>query len=180
MFFKLNAHTGHWESLLKFRFKCRGSGARPMTLHLFLKIFPPKDIECYNIVTMSRKVIDSSGNSGEWILRHTPEVQNIFVEDKGKLQVWKTINKVLWVHCNVSEMRRWGGITCNACKCKLWGTKMKETLTQSRELRITGSMWIALSSPAIVWSVWCKSFEKFKKGELMPHYPVVSSFSGRW
>lgn len=88
-FLNFNVHTNHWGSLLKFRF--RGSRGRLVTLHFFLKS-PPSQRHLNNTkaVTLSRKVIDHSGGSGERILRHILEAQDIFVDERDKIPVRKT------------------------------------------------------------------------------------------
>lgn len=62
-----------------------------MTLHFFLKSPPSRrHLNTTNAVTLSRKVIDLSGGSGEWILRHILEAQDIFVDEQDKIPVRKT------------------------------------------------------------------------------------------
>ena len=56
-----------------------------MTLHFFLKSPPSqRHLNATNSVTLSRKVSDHSGGSGEWILRRILEAQNIFVDEQDK------------------------------------------------------------------------------------------------
>ena len=163
-FLSFNIHRKHWEWFLKPRFRRRGSRVRSMTLHFFLKS-PPAQwyLNATDAVILSRQVINHSGVSEEWILRH------IIGSSKHicwrSLKLGKSINKVFWVHCHVSEMRKWWEISCincSACKYKLWATKMKET--GLRELRITRSIWIALSFLAMAWNVLMRKLWRIQTG----------------
>lgn len=137
-FLNFNIYTDHWENLLKFRFRLRSSRVRPVTLCFFLK-HPPRDPwMLLMLLTWSRQVCDHAGGSGEWVSRDILEAKNMFVVS---FQLGKPVNKAPWVHCHVSETRRWDGVPCkHRMNLGVRGREDEGMLAQQRKSRIIRRM----------------------------------------